>query len=97
MQHNATTTEKSVPKVGRTAEIALLAFLFGIVPLLNILGVMDSTHLNKLGRYLCFAIVAIGIDLLWGYTGLLCLCHAFFFCANVSAKIRNYAIYFSVL
>ena len=47
---------------------------------LNVLGVVDSTHVNKLGRYLCFAIVALGIDLLWGYTGLLGLCQALFFC-----------------
>lgn len=92
MRHNATTTEESVQKVGRMAELALLAFLFGIVPLLNVLGVVDTTHLNKLGRYLCFAIVAIGIDLLWGYTGLLCLCHAFFFCLGGYAMAMHLSL-----
>lgn len=37
-------------------------------------------HLNRLGRYLCFAIAALGIDLIWGYCGVLSLCHALFFC-----------------
>ena len=37
-------------------------------------------NLNRLGRYLCFAIAALGIDLIWGYAGVLSLCHALFFC-----------------
>lgn len=32
------------------------------------------------GRYFCFAIAAISVDILWGYTGILCMCQAFFFC-----------------
>jgi len=35
---------------------------------------------NMLGRYLTFAIVAVGLDLVWGYAGILSLCQAFFFC-----------------
>ena len=34
---------------------------------------------NQLGRFLCFAIAAVGIDLVWGYTGILTLCQAMFF------------------
>ena len=34
---------------------------------------------NMLGRYLALAMVAISLDLLWGYTGMLCLCQSFFF------------------
>ena len=29
---------------------------------------------------MCYAILAISLDLIWGYTGLLCLCQALFFC-----------------
>ena len=29
---------------------------------------------------MAFAIVAVSLDLIWGYAGLLCLCQAFFFC-----------------
>ena len=32
-----------------------------------------------LGRYMAFAIVAVGLDLIWGYTGILSLCQSFFF------------------
>ena len=34
---------------------------------------------NMWGRYMCFAMIAIGLDLVWGYTGMLSLCHALFF------------------
>jgi urea transport system permease protein len=59
----------------------LLAFiLLLVVPVLNLTGLMSDLSLNLLGRYLCFALVAIGIDLIWGYTGILSLCQALFFC-----------------
>jgi len=53
--------------------IALGLFaLFGIlVPLLNYLGLVADTTLNLWGRYFCFAIVALGMDLIWGFTGIL--------------------------
>ena len=51
-----------------------------LIPSLAITGVVEPQAINRLGRYLCFAICAIGIDLLWGYTGVLGLCQAFFFC-----------------
>lgn len=50
-----------------------------IVPFLYLSGNMEITTVNMLGRYLCFAIVAVSLDLLWGYTGLLCLCQSLFF------------------
>jgi urea transport system permease protein len=59
----------------------LLAFvLLLLVPVLNVTGILSDLSLNLLGRYLCFALVAIGIDLIWGYTGILSLCQALFFC-----------------
>jgi urea transport system permease protein len=41
---------------------------------------LPDLYLNMLGRYLCFALAALGLDLIWGYTGILSLCQAFFFC-----------------
>ncbi len=59
----------------------LMAFILVLlVPVLNFTGVLSDLSLNLLGRYLCFALVAIGIDLIWGYTGILSLCQALFFC-----------------
>jgi urea transport system permease protein len=56
-----------------------VAFLV-VAPLLNLVGVLPDIYLNMLGRYLCFALAALGLDLIWGYTGILSLCQAFFFC-----------------
>ena len=45
-----------------------------IMPLL-----LPAFRLKLLGRFLSLAIVALGIDLIWGYTGLLSLGHGIFF------------------
>ncbi|HEY3931629.1 MAG TPA: urea ABC transporter permease subunit UrtC [Verrucomicrobiae bacterium] len=44
----------------------------------NWLHVSDFT-INVYGKYLCYAMLAISVDLLWGYTGLLSLGQALFF------------------
>ena len=54
------------------------------VPLLNLLPqdslfyISDFT-LNLFGKFFAFAILALGIDLIWGYTGVLSLGHGVFF------------------
>ncbi|MDR1381990.1 MAG: urea ABC transporter permease subunit UrtC [Tannerella sp.] len=59
----------------------LFAVLFLIIlPLANVTGMTDAGTMTLWGRYLCFAIAAIGMDLIWGYTGIMSMCHAFFFC-----------------
>ncbi len=56
-----------------------------VVPVLNSLTTPDSAlHVPDylvalLGKFLCFAIVAVAMDLLWGYTGILSLGHGVFF------------------
>ncbi len=40
---------------------------------------LSPFHLNLLGKFLCFAIVAIGLDLIWGYAGMLSLGQGLFF------------------
>ncbi len=42
-------------------------------------GGLSDFRLNLLAKFLTFAIVAIGLDLLWGYTGLLSLGQGLFF------------------
>ncbi|MEA5502317.1 urea ABC transporter permease subunit UrtC [Halotia wernerae UHCC 0503] len=54
--------------------VAIALFLIIIMPL-----VLTEFRLNLLGRFLSLAIVALGIDLIWGYTGLLSLGHGIFF------------------
>jgi urea transport system permease protein len=51
--------------------IVLLAFLMPLI--------LPEFRLRLLGRFLALAIVALGIDLIWGYTGLLSLGHGIFF------------------
>jgi urea transport system permease protein len=61
---------------------ALLAtgfFLLVLMPLLNHYGVVSNFTINLWGKYLCYAILALSVDLLWGYTGLLSLGQALFF------------------
>ncbi|MFB2919933.1 MULTISPECIES: urea ABC transporter permease subunit UrtC [Aerosakkonema] len=56
--------------------IALILILL-IPPFLSIIG--QGFRVNLLGRFLALAIVALGIDLIWGYTGMLSLGHGVFF------------------
>ncbi|MGA2247270.1 MAG: urea ABC transporter permease subunit UrtC [Verrucomicrobiota bacterium] len=58
--------------------IILLPCLNAFLPVGNWLHVSDFT-INLYGKYLCYAILAISVDLLWGYTGLLSLGQALFF------------------
>jgi urea transport system permease protein len=64
-------------------EIFLICFcsvlLVFILPLMNVTGDIDNFTLNLWGKYLCYGILALSVDLLWGYTGLLSLGQALFF------------------
>jgi urea transport system permease protein len=60
--------------------VALVAFFLIVVfPLLNAQGLVSNFTINLWGKYLCFALLAISVDLLWGYTGLLSLGQSLFF------------------
>ena len=57
----------------------LLALLTVVFPLLNAHGVISNFTLTLWGKYLCYALLGLSVDLLWGYTGLLSLGQALFF------------------
>lgn len=63
----------------------LLAFAVILLPVLNIFVHDESIfHVPDyifplLGKYLCYAVVALAVDLIWGYTGILSLGHGVFF------------------
>lgn len=59
--------------------IILVVFLV-VLPVGNLMGWVSNNTISLWGRYFCFAIAAMGIDLIWGYTGVLSMCQAFFFC-----------------
>ena len=61
---------------------ALLAVV--LVPVLNILPrtfplAIPDYLIPLLGKFLCFGMAAIAMDMVWGYTGILSLGHALFF------------------
>ena len=56
--------------------LALLVFAF-VMPVLS--SMSSSFQLNIWGKYLCYASLAVSLNWLWGYTGLLCLCQSLFF------------------
>ena len=58
--------------------IVVLPCLNAFVPEGNFFHVSNFT-INLYGKYLCYAILAISVDLLWGYTGLLSLGQAMYF------------------
>lgn len=47
--------------------------------------VLPPFRLNLLGRFLALGIVALGVDLIWGYTGLLSLGQGIFFALGAYA------------
>ncbi|HWA11281.1 MAG TPA: urea ABC transporter permease subunit UrtC [Opitutaceae bacterium] len=58
---------------------AFLLLLAVVFPLLNGHGAISDFTLTLWGKYLCYALLALSVDLLWGYTGLLSLGQALFF------------------
>jgi urea transport system permease protein len=65
--------------------LAVLAAIAVLIPLLNLATSPDSAlHVptyvvSLLGKYLCYALLAISVDLIWGYCGILSLGHGAFF------------------
>lgn len=73
------------PKREMLAVSVATLLLAVVVPLLNAFVPESSAFyvsnftINLWGQYLCLAIVAVSLDLLWGYTGLICLGQMLFF------------------
>ena len=71
-------------KIGKVMIYTLLLSII-ILPLLHIFPAKESFfYINSytitlLGKYLCFALLAMSLDLIWGYTGILSLGHGAFF------------------
>ncbi|HEY9906539.1 MAG TPA: urea ABC transporter permease subunit UrtC [Thermosynechococcaceae cyanobacterium] len=57
---------------------AIALILMVVIPAI-LAGTGQGVRINQLGRFLSLAIVALGVDLIWGYTGLLSLGHGVFF------------------
>lgn len=71
-------------KGGQRLIIAIIALAF-IMPFCNLVFPEDSAlhvstyTLTLTGKYLCYALLALAVDLIWGYCGILSLGHGAFF------------------
>jgi urea transport system permease protein len=65
--------------------ILVVTAILALLPILNLTFAEDSAlHISSftialLGKFMCFAIAALALDLVWGYTGILSLGHGLFF------------------
>jgi urea transport system permease protein len=69
---------------GWVALAIFAALITVLIPALNATAVTSAVHVPDyliplLGKFLCFGIVALAMDLLWGYAGILSLGHGLFF------------------
>jgi urea transport system permease protein len=73
---------------GKTGWLVILfasVIVFVVFPILTVVVPQDSAfHVSQywvtlIGKIMCYAIVAIAMDLVWGYTGILSLGHGLFF------------------
>lgn len=77
--------ERLYSKKGWYTLLAILAVLCILFPVLNlVVPEGNPLHVSNytialLGKIMCYAIVALAIDLVWGYTGILSLGHGLFF------------------
>jgi urea transport system permease protein len=80
-----TTTNTSMLGHGGKIFLALVLAIGIIVPILNLaLPVTATLHVpdymvTLIGKYLCYALLALSVDLVWGFCGILSLGHGAFF------------------
>jgi urea transport system permease protein len=69
----------------RAGVLLALVFMAVVVPVLNLMVPpgsffhLSDFYVSLLGKILCYAICALAMDLIWGYTGILSLGHGLFF------------------
>ncbi len=84
MQHRSVLLKILQSSHGTTLITVLVAAIV-IIPLLNIFVPESSVFhvptftVTVLGKYLCYALLALALDLVWGYCGILSLGHGAFF------------------
>ncbi|WP_160288511.1 urea ABC transporter permease subunit UrtC [Pseudomonas knackmussii] len=84
---NQPLTVSAAQKAGPKLTLGLAGLAFAVLlalPLLHLLPEGSALHLSAYGltltgKILCYAIVALALDLVWGYAGLLSLGHGLFF------------------
>jgi len=59
--------------------LAILAAIAVLVPVLNGIGVIPNYLIPLFGKYACYALLAVALNLVWGQCGVLSLGHGAFF------------------
>ncbi len=77
MRVGGTTREKWLFVISAIALVLIIPSLNAFTP--EGFFHISNFSINLYGKYLCYAILAISVDMLWGYTGLLSLGQALFF------------------
>lgn len=71
---------KLIKKQGDNICFAFIILILAAMPLMLSAGMLNgSSTVLFLGKCIAFAVVAIGLDLIWGYTGILSLGHGLYF------------------
>src|SRR3954466_12639835 len=71
--------KRHASKIETIAASIIAILLVVVIPLLHRTGAVSDVSLYQWAKYLCYGLLAISVDLLWGYTGLLSLGQALFF------------------
>ena len=71
--------KRNISKIELTVAVIVALILVVGLPALNAAGFVSNYTVNLWGKYLCYGLLAISVDLLWGYTGLLSLGQSLFF------------------
>jgi len=71
-------------RLGLRAGLLVVVLLLATMPVLNQLPVAHPLHVSDFlvsitGKWICYAILALSLDLAWGYAGILSLGHGAFF------------------
>lgn len=66
---------KKFREIKGTTVLAVIIFLL----LASLPFYMPMFRVSLFGKYMCFAIIALGLDMIWGYTGILSLGHGVYF------------------
>ena len=82
---------RSLYSTGAWRGIFLCAVVMAVLPILNL--AFDQSHPLHVpawvvalgGKFMCYALAALALDLVWGYTGILSLGHGLFFAMGAYA------------
>lgn len=84
MSATASPLPVSRARLGLRAGLLVALLLLAAMPVLNQLPVTHPLHVSDFlvsitGKWICYAILALSLDLAWGYAGILSLGHGAFF------------------